>query len=87
MSHTPTSSRDLSACQRYVKLELRVKALESQLTKLQEQVDQTLLSVQHFADGSQLIHGPHGTTIVDGPEPYFRGNDKTKSTHNGVRPY
>lgn len=79
MSHTPTSSRDLSACQRCVKLELRVKALESQLTKLQEQVDQTLLSVQHFADGSQLIHGPHGITIADGPEPYFRGNDKPKS--------
>ena len=79
MSHTPTSSRDLSVCQRCVKLELRVKALESQLTKLQEQVDQTLLSVQHFADGSQLIHGPHGITIVDGPEPYFRGNDKPKS--------
>ena len=79
MSYEPTSSRDLSACQRCVKLEIQVKALESQLTKLQEQVDQTLLSVQHFADGSQLIHGPHGIMIVDGPEPYFRGNDKTKS--------
>ena len=79
MSHEPTSSRNPSACQRCVKLDLQVKALESQLTKLQEQVDQTLLSVQRFPDGSQLIHGPHGITIVDGPEPYFRGNDKTKS--------
>lgn len=78
MSHAPTSSRNPSACQRCVKLALRVKALESQLTKLQEQVVQTLLSVQHFADGSQLIHGPHGITIIDGPEPYFRGNDKPK---------
>lgn len=60
-------------------LKLQVKALESQLNRLQEQVDQTLLSVQHFADGSQLIHGPHGITIVDGPEPYFRENDKPKS--------
>ncbi len=49
------------------------------LNRLQEQVDQTLLSVQHFTEGSQLIHGPHGITIVDGPEPYFRGNGKTKS--------
>ena len=79
MSHDPTTPRDPSVCQHCVKLALRVKALESHLAKLQEQVDQTLLSVQHFADGSQLIHGPHGITIVDGPEPYFRGNDKTNS--------
>jgi hypothetical protein len=79
MSHDPTTPRDPSASQRCVKLELQVKALESQLTKLQEQVDQTLLSVQHFADGSQLIHGPHGITIVDGPAPYSRGNEKRGS--------
>ena len=79
MSHDPTPPRDSSQCRQCDMLKLRVKALESQLTKLQEQVDQTLLSVQRFPDGSQLIHGPHGITIVDGPEPYFRGNDKTKS--------
>ena len=79
MSHEPTPPQDSHRCKQCEKLEIQVKALESQLTKLQEQVDQTLLSVQHFADGSQLIHGPHGITIVDSPEPYFRGNDKTKS--------
>ena len=79
MSHELTPHRHSSRCKQCDKLEIQVKALESQLNRLQEQVDQTLLSVQHFADGSQLIHGPHGITIVDGPEPYFRGNDKTKS--------
>ena len=79
MSHELTPQRHSSRCKQCDKLEIQVKALESHLAKLQEQVDQTPLSVQHFADGSQLIHGPHGITIVDGPEPYFRGNDKMKS--------
>jgi hypothetical protein len=79
MSYEPTPHRHLSRCKQCDKLEIQVKALESQLNRLLEQVDQTVLSVQHFADGSQLIHGPHGITIVDGTEPYFRGNDKTKS--------
>ena len=79
MSHEPTPQRHSSRCKQCDKLEIQVIALESHLAKLQEQVVQTRLSVQHFADGSQLIHGPHGITIVDCPEPYFRGNDKTTS--------
>lgn len=59
-------------------LEVQVSSLAAQLAKLQAQVgflaQQRSQRSQRFADGSQLIEGPHGFTIIDEPAPYTPGN-------------
>jgi hypothetical protein len=55
-------------------LELQVNGLLAQLAKLQVLVTQAQQRSKRFADGSQLIEGPQGFTIIDDPAPYNREN-------------
>ena len=55
-------------------LEVQVGSLARELAKLQAQVGLAQQRSQRFADGSQLIEGPNGFTIIDEPAPYNRGN-------------
>jgi len=55
-------------------LELQVNGLLAQLAKLQVLVTQAQQRSKRFADGSQLIEGPQGFTIIDEPAPYNREN-------------